>query len=244
VNAVSALRLVETSLRRSIGVRRDRAVLIEGRRGRGPCRWGAGRRTDTSARSADRRVRGLGALLVARIAAREELCVWIAREQCLAERIRLPVRDRARLAAQAPRFGSGSKTCTLYRPLSLCMSWPPRRTPCRRKRHARIAVRVVEHVLRIAVLGNAARFIAKSASSSRAVWNLPLVLKASGLLMSNQELPLHCSVRLDARRNALTQTLPHQIAAIGQPLNESSAERAAPRARTDRSRAARRGASC
>jgi len=86
------------------------------------------------------------------------------------------------------------------------------------ERRARIAISVVEHALRIAVLRKGRPVHGEVGLVQQGGVELAAVLEGVGVADVEQQLPFHRANRLDARRHALAQALAHQIAAVGEPL--------------------------
>ena len=165
------------------------------------------------------RIRGLRALLVARIAAGIERRVWRAREQFAAERIARPVRSGARLAAARPQLGLRIEDVDLVQPVvALHVVTAEHVDASIGQRHAGVAVGVVEIPLRVAVLGKRGAIQREVVFVEQRGMEFPGVLERIGMERIEQQLPLHRPVRDDPRRHALAQALPHQIPAVGQPL--------------------------
>ena len=113
----------------------------------------------------------------------------------------------------------GSKTFTLYRPVvALHVVAAEDVNASVGQRDACVAVGVVEHALRIAVLleGGAIQREVLLVEKRRVV--LAVVQERGRMTDVEQQLPLHRAVGDDARRHALAQTLPHRVATVGESL--------------------------
>ena len=98
-------------------------------------------------------VRGLGALLISRIAVVIERCVRVAGEQLPAERIPVPVRSRARLGSLDPSFDLRVEDVDLVQPVvALHVVTAEDVDAAVGQGHPGVAVHVVEHAFRVAIL--------------------------------------------------------------------------------------------
>ncbi len=214
-----ALTLVQAALGGPIGVGRDRVVLVESAEDENRVVRKRNRGRIPAGVLLVGRLRRLRALLIALVAVRVVLSVGVRGKQLLAERIAIPVRARARLAARDPGLGLRVEDVDLVQAVvALHVVAAEDVDAAVGKRDPSVAVRVVEHPLRVAVLGERravqreVRFVEK-----RRV-ELARVLERVGVVDVEQQLPLHRAVRHDARRDALGQSLPQQVAAVSEPL--------------------------
>ncbi len=166
-----------------------------------------------------RRFGRLGALLVSRIAVLVELGVGVAREELPPERVLAPIGASARLRPLDPGFGLRIEDVDLVQAVvALHVVAAEDVDASVGQGRARIAVHVVEHALRIAILRERRAVHGEVGLVEQARVELARGLERVGMTDVEEQLPFHGAVRLDARRDALAQPLPHQVAAIREPL--------------------------
>ena len=220
VNAVSRLALVLLALRDAIRIGRDGVVLIEAADDQHLIVRHRNRRGIPAARTSDPTVRRAacsadrGDRSPDRTAHRDLRRTALRRTGSFAQLL-----ARARLRRVHPGLGLGVEDVHLVQAVvALHVVTAEDVDASIGQRDARVAVGVVEHPLRVAVFGERGAVHGEVVLVEQRRVELPAVGERVGMIDVEQQLPLHRAVGDDARRHALAQTLPHQVAAVGEPL--------------------------